>query len=228
MPDSTAADSAASHAARAGPATPRARAGRPTAERVEAIERAILAAARHIFRTDGFDAASMESVAAAARVSKGTLYSRYPTKEALLRAVVDEQIASWAAERDHARGPLPEDFKQRLQHHARALLEAVASDDVRAFERVLRGASGPARELAKALYETAHRQSVEDLTQEIIHGTRDFPVPPRDPRRVAEMLMAMIYGWHAVHDPLREISREEAVTYADHAVDVLFAGRSAW
>ena len=38
----------------------------------------------------------------------------------------------------------------------------------------------------------------------------------------------MIYGWHAVHDPLREISREEAITYADHAVDVIFAGRSAW
>jgi AcrR family transcriptional regulator len=208
------------------PAARASRAGRPTAARAAAIQRAILEAARQVFRTDGFDAASMESVAAAAGVSKGTLYARYPTKAALMRAVVDGQLAAWAAGRD--RGPLPEDFKQRLQYHARSILESVASDDVRAFERSLRGASGPARELAKALYAAAHGQVVEDLTREIVQGTRDFPAPPRSPKRVAEMLLAMIYGWHAVHDPLREISREEAITYADHAVDVIFAGRSAW
>lgn len=170
----------------------------------------------------------MESVAAGAGVSKSTLYSRYPTKQALLRAVVDEQLAAWSAGRDAGRGRPPEDFKQRLQHHARSILESVDSFDVRSFERALRGASGPARELATELYGTAYRQVTEDLTQEIVHGTRDFPVPPRNPGRVAEMLMAMIYGWRAVQDPLREITREEAVAYADHAVDVIFAGRWAW
>jgi AcrR family transcriptional regulator len=204
------------------------RAGRPTAERVEAIDRNILAAAREAFLAFGFEAASMEAIAAAARVSKSTLYSRYAAKDALLRAVVEVQIADWQAERDRDRGPMPSDFKQRLAYHARLLMESLAWDGVRAFDRVLRDATGPARDLARALYETAYRQAIDDLTQEIVLGTHDYPAPPRDPPRVAEMLIAIITGWHTVHDTVMPVTADEAATYAEHAVDVLFAGRSAW
>src|ERR1051325_1024332 len=61
---------------------PQPRVGRPTAERVEAIDRSILAAAREAFQAHGFEAASMEAIAAAANVSKSTLYSRYPAQDA--------------------------------------------------------------------------------------------------------------------------------------------------
>jgi AcrR family transcriptional regulator len=210
------------------PAEPRPRAGRPTAARVEAIDRDILEAAQQIFDTHGFEAASMEAIAAAAQVSKSTLYSRYPAKEALLQAVVKARIADWQAERDRGRSPMPGDFKQRLAFHARGLMESLSWEGVRAFDRVLRDASGPARDLAMALYETAYVQAVEDLTQEIVQGVKDYPTPPRDPARVAEMLIAMINGWHAVRTMIRPVTADEANTYAEHAVDVLFAGRSAW
>lgn len=202
--------------------------GRPTAARVEAIERSILTAAREAFRAHGFEAASMEAIAAAAHVSKSTLYSRYPAKDALLQAVATAQIADWQAERDRGRSAMPSDFKQRLVFHARGLLEALSWNGVRAFDRILRDANGPARDLALALYETAYVQAVADLKQEILDGVRDYPVPPRDPARVAEMLIAMIAGWHAVHDTVQPVTRAQSDAYAEHAVDVLFAGRSAW
>lgn len=206
----------------------RPRAGRPTAARVAAIERSILVAAREAFRAHGFEAASMEAIAAAAKVSKSTLYARYPAKEALLKAVAAAHIAEWEAERGRERAAMPGDFKQRLVFHAKGLLEALSWNGVRAFDRILRDANGPARDFALALYETAYAQAVEDLRQEIIQGVRDYPVPPRDPGRVAEMLIAVITGWHAVHDTVGPVTRDEAEAYAEHAVDVLFAGRSAW
>lgn len=195
---------------------------------MEAIDRNILAAARETFLAHGFETASMEAIAAAANVSKSTLYSRYPAKDALLKAVVEAQIADWATERNRVRGPKPNDFKQRLVFHARDLLESLAWDGVRSFERVLRDASGPARDLAMALYETAYRQAIEDLRGEIVFGARDYPTPLRDPTRVAEMLIAIITGWHAVRTMIRPVTADEANAYAEHAVDVLFAGRSAW
>ena len=48
----------------------------------------IFAAARDVFAEQGFDA-SMEAIAARAQVGVGTLYRRFPTKAALLSAVVD-------------------------------------------------------------------------------------------------------------------------------------------
>jgi AcrR family transcriptional regulator len=50
--------------------------------------RQILDGARHIFLADGFDGASMNDIALAAGVSKGTLYVYFPSKESLFEALV--------------------------------------------------------------------------------------------------------------------------------------------
>lgn len=52
----------------------------------------IVADARVLFRTKGFDAVSMDEVAKAAEVGPGTLYRHFPTKEALYDAVLE----AWA------------------------------------------------------------------------------------------------------------------------------------
>lgn len=62
-----------------------ARRGRP---RDAAKDAAILAAATRLFLERGFEAVSMDSVAAAAGVSKATIYARYPDKEALFSEVL--------------------------------------------------------------------------------------------------------------------------------------------
>lgn len=54
--------------------------------------RQIMAGARQVFRRAGFDGASMGEIARAARVSKGTLYTYFVSKEALFEALtLDER-----------------------------------------------------------------------------------------------------------------------------------------
>jgi len=57
----------------------------------EAKRLQILEGARSVFLAQGFDAASMEQVARAAGVSKGTLYVYFQSKQALFSALVREE-----------------------------------------------------------------------------------------------------------------------------------------
>lgn len=63
----------------------------PTGSRAAANRQAIMAAARDVFMIDGFDA-SMDAVAAAAGVSKVTLYNHFAGKEELFVAVIDAEL----------------------------------------------------------------------------------------------------------------------------------------
>jgi AcrR family transcriptional regulator len=64
------------------------RGGRPRADDVNKLNGNILATAAELFLQHGFDATSMDAIAARARVSKRTLYSRYADKSALFNAVI--------------------------------------------------------------------------------------------------------------------------------------------
>jgi AcrR family transcriptional regulator len=57
-----------------------------------AKRRQIIEGARRAFLTNGFDAASMNEIARAAGVSKGTLYVYFKSKEELFEAIVEAQI----------------------------------------------------------------------------------------------------------------------------------------
>jgi len=78
--------------------------GQTTLERVapatsddESAKRAqILDGARAVFLAQGFDAASMNDIARAARVSKGTLYVYFDNKEELFAAIVEQECDAQA------------------------------------------------------------------------------------------------------------------------------------
>ncbi|WP_418320336.1 TetR/AcrR family transcriptional regulator [Piscinibacter sakaiensis] len=64
----------------------------PRQRRKQARPHELLAAALTLFGEKGFAATRIEEVAALAGVSKGTLYLYYPSKEALLKAVIREHL----------------------------------------------------------------------------------------------------------------------------------------
>jgi AcrR family transcriptional regulator len=201
--------------------------GRPTAARVEAISRAILAAATQEFFRSGFEDARMDTIAEAAGVSKSTLYERYPTKQALLRAVIAIHVAGWARDWEDKGGPVPTDLRQRLKHRARGFMEYFCSEGFEIFERLFTN-SPSMDELRRLRHEVGHQRIVQVMAQEIIDGTRDEAIQPQAAIRIAETLMGMLYGWWREKLELRRITREEGLAYADYAVDVLFDGRAAW
>ena len=61
-----------------------------------AKRRQIMDGARILFLAQGFDAASMGEIAREARVSKGTLYVYFDSKERLFQAIVEEECGSQA------------------------------------------------------------------------------------------------------------------------------------
>src|SRR6202035_4012110 len=61
-----------------------------------AKRRQIVQGARSIFLAQGFDAASMNDIAKAAGVSKGTLYVYFDNKEQLFEAIVHEECLAHA------------------------------------------------------------------------------------------------------------------------------------
>jgi AcrR family transcriptional regulator len=60
------------------------------AERREKTKASIVKAARRIFGERGFAAATMDDIAAGARVAKGAVYHHFPTKEAVFEAVFEQ------------------------------------------------------------------------------------------------------------------------------------------
>ncbi len=57
-------------------------------------EQTILQAALTLFANNGFQATKMESIAAAAGISKGTIYLYFDSKEALFRRLITQQIGA--------------------------------------------------------------------------------------------------------------------------------------
>ncbi|NBJ13880.1 TetR/AcrR family transcriptional regulator [Microvirga arsenatis] len=64
------------------------RTGRPSLVEAERLTEHIVEVAARFFLEQGFDATSIDQIAAAAKISKRTLYARFPTKADLFEAVI--------------------------------------------------------------------------------------------------------------------------------------------
>ena len=73
------------------------RPGRPTREQAAEIADLVLDNARAVFCEQGITGASMDEIAAASGVTKHTIYRRYPSKVALVDAVVERDLAQLTA-----------------------------------------------------------------------------------------------------------------------------------
>ncbi len=126
-------------------------------------DRAVLDAAREVFAVHGPDA-SVAQVAAQAGVGMGTLYRRYPTKEALLQhlcqASMDQQVV--AAEEALARGTEPWEalagFVMDCVGFRAGVLSAVAG--MIGVTEEMRETAGHAHDLLEQLVRRAKRAGV--------------------------------------------------------------------
>ena len=74
----------------------------PSQKRSQLTVAALREATARILVKEGYEAASTNKIAAAAGVSIGSLYQYFPSKEALVAAVIDhhtQEICSWFARR---------------------------------------------------------------------------------------------------------------------------------
>jgi AcrR family transcriptional regulator len=105
--------------------------GRPTSAEAAALAERLRQAAYDVFLEHGYDRTTMEAVAAAAGITKRTLYARYSDKRALFLAVLTWALARHEHDSRLAE-PLPDDLVEGLLVIARgALARAVDPDLVR-------------------------------------------------------------------------------------------------
>jgi AcrR family transcriptional regulator len=103
------------------PARAPVRQGRPPKELAGAVEERILEAAQQVFLERGFEGASVEEIADAARAGKPTIYARYPNKQALCAAAFTRALAL-RNERVGSFTPAGKTMVERLESIGAALL----------------------------------------------------------------------------------------------------------
>ena len=93
---------------------------------VEDTRRALLAAARHEFAARGYAQASLDDIAARARLTKGALYHHFASKAAVLTAVYLEMEQELAAQVATAMAGCQGDARARLFAAVEAFFAASA------------------------------------------------------------------------------------------------------
>jgi AcrR family transcriptional regulator len=202
------------------------RAGAPTTGR-RARERAsrraeVLAAARRLYARKGYQQTSMVEIARASELAVGTLYQLFPSKEAILRSLLegrmDELVTRVRAALDGRR-----DVRDQLAQIVATHL-AFARDNADILRLYLSGWIG---------YDTRTRQRFGDrldaryeryvalLTGVFETGVRSGALAPRPPRRLAVTLAGLIHA--VIRRGLRE-RRIDFTAEGEALLDLLLHG----
>ena len=131
-----------------------------------AKRRQVIEGAREIFMSVGFDAASMNDIARAAGVSKGTLYAYFDSKEALFEALIREERAH-QPERSIAFPADEPDPAKALALYGRLLVEKITSTDKLEQARIVAFAAARFPRLGRAFYEAGPLYGAVRLKQRL-------------------------------------------------------------
>ena len=192
------------------------------------LEQRLISVGRQTFFRDGYGATTMDKVAAAARVSKSTLYSRFPSKEALFRGVVQDQIESWETGANHT-PLLPSDtLEDTLRQYGDVWLRAGISSNFVNMTRLMFGESERFPELG-----ASSKASSQLGVQSIVAVIREFAerdgVPCRAPEAAAELYQITIAGWIYQSVLTNNVPELEAgKAWVAHATRLFVASRAAW
>jgi TetR/AcrR family transcriptional regulator, mexJK operon transcriptional repressor len=155
---------------------------------------AILSAARAEFFENGFASASIERIAAAANVSKVTIYNHFQNKENLFSAVIGVECGKM---RGHLADMSATDTSLRaeLLHFARSAMEFLGSADIIRFDRRMAAEVERHPEMGE-LFLNAGPRRMQAMLTEMIAGAMDRgQLVKADPRLAASHLFGMIRGF---------------------------------
>jgi TetR/AcrR family transcriptional repressor of mexJK operon len=167
------------------PTTRRRGPGRP---RDDGLRERIVDAARRLLTAHGAKV-SLERIAEAAGTSKVTLYSHFPTKDALFAAVMD--MARSRTIGVSLAAATPDDLEASLHAVAKAYIELITSQDVAAITVVLLHGAADTPQLAKAFFNSGPQM----LTDSLATYLRSVPGLRIDSyEHAAEQFIGMIRG----------------------------------
>ena len=163
-----------------------ARKGRPTAEGAAAIEERLLSRVWQLYADGGYANVSYDAIAATERMSKRTIYARYPSKEVLFEAAVSRRMQGWISENRLARDSRSD---TPVQAFVELSLAVLLSPDAHAMSRILRGEDGPFAALADRVRQGLHWTIARLAGLLIAEGMTDDQDAQDTARSIVELLI---------------------------------------
>jgi AcrR family transcriptional regulator len=154
--------------------------GRPTADERRQRETEILTTALGVFLRSGYGASTLDELAAAAQVTKRTLYTYYGDKAGLFAAMVKHLAAAVSLDAASDR--------DTLETLASRIVSRVHSDELVALHQLVIGESARFPELALILHRSGDARHIARLGQHI----RAERGPASEP--LAEPLFSLLLG----------------------------------
>ena len=165
---------------------------------MEQTRQRLLEAAAVEFARAGYPGANINTISTAAGYAKGTIYNYFPSKQALLLALMD------ATAQEHLdfmfeRSRLESDPRRRLERFFQAGFEFVALQLARASV-MFNTLNGSDETLKAHLYEV-YQPLIQFLAEEIlVPGIRQGVFRPLEPAPTALLLMTIYMGTSSQHD----------------------------
>ena len=190
----------------------------------EAKREAILEAARKVFMQVGFGAASMDSIANEARVSKQTVYNHFGSKEELFAAM----IRSWVEQKltvfsEAARGGKPEETFRTIAHQ---YLDRGAAEQRVSMYRILMGEASRFPGLGDIFYKSGPAVVRKFLADYLAEQDARGVMRVENPRLAADQFYGMLNGCQLKAQlGIERLPDQAAIdAYIDHAVALFMRG----
>lgn len=153
----------------------------------------ILNTAGRLFLENGFQAVSMDQIAAAVPVSKPTLYAHFKDKKDLFLACIEGRCAKAMSflqdDIDHG-----VNVEQTLIAFGNHFLELLLSKQALQFHRLVVGESETFPEMAELFYETGPKKMHDLLEKYLREADKQGKLKIRDASLSAEIFIAMLKG----------------------------------
>jgi AcrR family transcriptional regulator len=163
------------------------RCGRPPREHAGEVGERILEAARKVFLERGFEGASVEDIAEAARSGKPTIYARYPNKQALFAAAYNSAFTAKNA-RLASHTPTGRTLEERLTNLGEALLREVLTGEWIGLIRLAIAEARRFPDLGSSVIKITRergRETIAQLLCEVAHAEEPGTLPEFNPDHCA-------------------------------------------
>lgn len=153
----------------------------------------LLGVAAEVFIERGFEGASTNEIARRANCSKTTLYTRYPSKEKLFLAVLEQRMELILS--DFATTLQPElPMEQTLKDYGFRLMQLALSENQLGMIRVISMEASRFPDLGRRFYELGPGRGVAILVNYMEEQIRRERLVKESPQMMAEHLISLITG----------------------------------
>jgi AcrR family transcriptional regulator len=189
----------------------------------------ILDAAWKVFKRLGYDGASMNDIADAAKVSKPTLYVYFESKEGLFAAMVDE-LKMRQAERITPPDPSDPDIEETLRKFARSIVRKLTNPEHISLVRLVFSAAEKFPEIGLMVFQSGLGRGIEFMKAYLEAEVANGRLKIEDSEMAAYQFFELIQARNLRRLMLgidSKISEETLHAYADGAVKVFLAAYKA-